>query len=152
MYTYIYIYIHTELLDGNQGHQEETHRPTHRFRRLFLDLLSMGWRGCASAVGAIKLPPSCSRVGVCRRCSNYIFVLNLTPGFNGLGKDNYKMRWEAFKFWDLVRLVWETLRYLYVLVCNNGLQLIDTAEDIASYGTRLFSVVYVWIMAISFPE
>ena len=57
---HIYIYINTELLDGNQGHQEETHRPTHRFRRLFLDLLSMGWRGCASAMGAIKLPPSCS--------------------------------------------------------------------------------------------
>ena len=31
-----------------------------RFWRLFLDLLSMGWRGCASAMGAIKLPPSCS--------------------------------------------------------------------------------------------
>ena len=59
-YIYIYIYIYTELLDGNQGHQEETHRPTHRFRRLLLDLLSMGWRGCASAMGAIKLPPSCS--------------------------------------------------------------------------------------------
>ena len=59
IYIYIYIYINTELLDGNQGHQEETHRPTHRFRRLFLDLLSMGWRGCASAMGAIKLPPSC---------------------------------------------------------------------------------------------
>ena len=64
---YIYIYINTELLDGNQGHQEETHRPTHRFRRLFLDLLSMGWRGCASAVGAIKLPPSCSspKINLC---------------------------------------------------------------------------------------
>ena len=57
---HIYIYINTELLDGNQGHQEETHHPTHRFRRLFLDLLSMGWRGCASAMGAIKLPPSYS--------------------------------------------------------------------------------------------
>ena len=32
-----------------------------------------------------------------------IFILNLTPGFNGLGKDNYKMTREAFKFWDLVR-------------------------------------------------
>ena len=42
-----YIYINTEPLDGNKGHQEETHHPTHRFRRLFLDLLSMGWRGCA---------------------------------------------------------------------------------------------------------
>ena len=39
---------------------EETHHPTHRFRRLFLDQLSMGWRGCASAMGVIKLPPSCS--------------------------------------------------------------------------------------------
>ena len=36
---YIYIYINTELLDGNKGHEEETHHPTHRFRRLFLDLL-----------------------------------------------------------------------------------------------------------------
>ena len=59
-YIYIYIYINTELLDGNNGHQEETHHPTHRFRRLLFDLLSMGWRGCASAMGAIKLPPSCS--------------------------------------------------------------------------------------------
>ena len=41
---HIYIYYYTELVDGNQGHQEETHRPTHRFRRLFLDLLWMGWR------------------------------------------------------------------------------------------------------------
>ena len=24
----------------------------------------------------------------CRRCSNYIFILNLTPGFNGLTEDN----------------------------------------------------------------
>ena len=35
---------------------------------------------------------------VCRHCSNYIFILNLTPGFNGMGKDNYKMRQEAFNF------------------------------------------------------
>ena len=59
-YIYIYIYINTELLDGNQRHQEETNRPTHGLRRLFLDLLSIAWRGCASAMGAIKLPPSCS--------------------------------------------------------------------------------------------
>ena len=43
-YKYIYIYILTqELLDGNQGYQEETHHQTHRFRRLFLDLFSMWW-------------------------------------------------------------------------------------------------------------
>ena len=26
----------------------------------------------------------------CRCCSNYIFILGLTPGFNGLGKDNLR--------------------------------------------------------------
>ena len=40
----------------------------------------------------------------------YIFILNLTHGFNGLGKDNYKTKREAFKFWDLVRLILETLQ------------------------------------------
>ena len=55
----------------------------------------------------------CSWSIACRRCSNYIFILNLTPGFNGLGKDNYKMRREAFQFWDLVRLILETLWYLH---------------------------------------
>ena len=40
-------------------------------------------------------------------CSNYIFILNLTPGFNGKGKDNSKTRWETFKLWDLVHLTLE---------------------------------------------
>ena len=44
----------------------------------------------------------------CGRSSNYILILNLTPGFNGLGKDNYNMRREPFKFWDLVRLILKT--------------------------------------------
>ena len=48
----------------------------------------------------------------CRRCSNYIFILNLTPGFNGLGKDNCKTRLETFVFWDWVRLILETWRYI----------------------------------------
>ena len=33
-----------------------------------------------------------------RRCSNYIFILDLTPGFIGLGKDNFKTRRGTFKF------------------------------------------------------
>ena len=53
----------------------------------------------------------CSWSIACRRCSNYIFILNFTPGFNGLGKDNYKMRRETFKLWDLVHLILETFRY-----------------------------------------
>ena len=47
----------------------------------------------------------------CRHCSNYIFILDLTPGFNGLNRDNSKMRRESFKFWDLVQLILDILRY-----------------------------------------
>ena len=47
-------------MDGNKGYQEEAHRPTHMLRRLFLDLLLIRWRGCVSAMGVIKLTPSCS--------------------------------------------------------------------------------------------
>ena len=38
-------------------------------------------------------------VGPCRHCSNYIFILDLTHSFNGLGKDNCKTRRESFMFW-----------------------------------------------------
>ena len=34
----------------------------------------------------------------CRRCSNYIFIIDLTLGFSELGTDNCKTRWESFKF------------------------------------------------------
>ena len=52
----------------------------------------------------------CSRSSGDRRCSNYIFILNLTFGFNGLGKGNCKTRRETFVFWDCVRLKLETWR------------------------------------------
>ena len=56
-----------------------------------------------------------SNVITCRHCSNYIFILNLTPDFNGLDKDNCKMRWETCKFWNLVLLVLEVLWYLLTM-------------------------------------
>ena len=37
--------------------------------------------------------------------ANYIFILDLTPGFNGLGKDNFNTRRKTFKWWDSVRLI-----------------------------------------------
>ena len=54
----------------------------------------------------------------CRRCSNYIFILNLTPAFNELGKENCKMRRETFEFRDLVQLILETLRYLMMMTAQ----------------------------------
>ena len=53
----------------------------------------------------------CSKSIACRRCSNYIFILDLTHGFNRLGKDNCKTRRETFEFWDLVRLILEIWWY-----------------------------------------
>ena len=47
----------------------------------------------------------CSWSIACRHCSNYIFIFNLTPGFNGLGKDNCKTWRETFQFWDFVHLI-----------------------------------------------
>ena len=38
-------------------------------------------------------------------------ILHLTLGFNILRKDNCKPRRETFKFWNLVRLILEILRY-----------------------------------------
>ena len=46
---------------------------------------------------------------------NYIFILNLTPGFNRLGKDHSKRRQETFKFWDLVQLLLEVLWYAVII-------------------------------------
>ena len=49
----------------------------------------------------------------CWRCSNFMLILDLTPGFSGpgkdkrLGKEKCKTRWETFKFWDLVWLILE---------------------------------------------
>ena len=47
----------------------------------------------------------------CRRCSNCIFILHWTLGFNVLCEDNWKPSRETFKFWDLVCFVLEILRY-----------------------------------------
>ena len=46
----------------------------------------------------------------CRRCSNYIFIIHLTLGFNILRKDNYKPKRETIEFGDLVRLILDILR------------------------------------------
>ena len=54
----------------------------------------------------------CSWSSACRRCSNYIFILDTIPSFNGLNKDNCKTRQQTFKIWDLVRLILESWRYV----------------------------------------
>ena len=58
----------------------------------------------------------CSWSIACGRCSKYIFILDLTPGFIGLGKDNCKTRRETFKFGDLVHVILEILWYIKSLL------------------------------------
>ena len=43
-----------------------------------------------------------SDVCACRCCSNYIFILDLTPGFDELGKDSCKTRRSAQKVYELI--------------------------------------------------
>ena len=57
----------------------------------------------SDAVGA-------SPVGAAPTTSSYIFILNLTPGFNGLGKAHCKRRQETFKFWELMQLILKVLQ------------------------------------------
>ena len=54
----------------------------------------------------------CSWNIACRRCSNYIFILELTPGFRGLGKYNFKTKQETNKFCDLVQLILQVWRHI----------------------------------------
>ena len=42
--------------------------------------------------------------------SNYILIVDLTPGVNGLSNENRKERTETFKIWDLVCLLLEIWR------------------------------------------
>ena len=49
-----------------------------------------------------------------------IFIPHLTTGFNGLGKDNCKTRWETFKFWDLVWLILEVWWYVLIKLQKTG--------------------------------
>ena len=59
----------------------------------------------------IKIVDHSDEVGACRRCSIYIFILELTRGSSGLSKDNCKTRRETFKFWNLVHIILDVWRY-----------------------------------------
>ena len=52
----------------------------------------------------------CSWSIACRHCTNYIFIIDLTSGFNGLSKENWKVRRETFKFWNWVYFILEVLQ------------------------------------------
>ena len=52
-----------------------------------------------TSVGNIIVSLRCSWSIACRRYSNYIFIFDLAPGFNGLDKDNCMTRRYNSSFW-----------------------------------------------------
>ena len=50
-----------------------------------------------------------------RCCSNYIFIIYLTTGFNWMCKGTCKTGRETFRFWNLMRLILQVWRYLLLL-------------------------------------
>ena len=78
--------------------------------------------------------------------TNYIFIIDLTPGLNEMGKENGKTRQEIFKFLDLVCLTLEVLRYthgshyvVFVVVWYRRTSRKDTSPIISRS-----SVFYAW--------
>ena len=68
---------------------------------------------------------------------NYIFILNSTPGFNGLYRDNCKTRRETIKFLDLVILTLEIWQWQWLGV--GGLFLRCGSPSILWAGPFIFS-------------
>ena len=72
-----------ECTGQNQGCQEETHHPTHMFRRLFLDLLLMGWRMCqCHGSNQSSHPPVLVRKPLCNQFIHYHISSRGVFGFN----------------------------------------------------------------------
>ena len=119
-----------------------TQRPVTRSFDVFFDLrlnkrLSKQWRGWWFETPSFPLwrhrnniPPNlwyklhlswqwtcwsliCSWSIACRLCSNYIFILNVTPGFNGLDKTTARQDEEHLSFWT-----WCALYYRFTVVCT----------------------------------
>ena len=71
---------------------------------------------------------------ICRRCSNYIFILNLTPGFSGLSEDNCARIQETFK---LLRFG-ATYTWVFTVLLLNFSPC--TIYEMTNFGARLFQV------------
>ena len=66
-----------------------------------------------------------------------VFILDLTPGFIGLGKDIYKTRPEAFQFCNLVRL--------YVFFSTTDMSCIEIGISAAATKVFCMSDISVYV-------
>ena len=85
----------------------------------------------------------------CRRCSNYIFILDLTSVFKWFGNDSRKTVRESFKCWDLVRLILETWRCVLLTALNLYHRMIRFSYIAMSlqaslHPTKIFHLEAIW--------
>ena len=90
----------------------------------------------------------CSQSIACRRCSNYIFILHWTLGFNIWCEDNCKPSRETLNFRDLVRLILDILQYIrHPIACplraSYGVSFVSSNFDLR------FTIVVAVLYAIS---
>ena len=78
----------------------------------------------------------------CRHCSKYIFLLDLTPGFNGMGKYNCKTKRETFELLDLVCLMIEVWQWFLFLFDDNKITWTYPLHLYQYFHLDLFS--YIW--------
>ena len=72
--------------------------------------------------------------GAYRHHSQYIFILNLTPGFNSLANDNCKSRREKVKFW-----IWCALYGRF-----DGSQIISTPSNHIFIWSKIIEYFFDW--------
>ena len=87
----------------------------------------------------------CSWSFAYRHCSNYIFILDLTPGFNGLDKDNCRTRQESFQCCYLVHLILEVLQQVLTVFIFLGMycmldKLVISHGRLVSHATVIISI------------
>ena len=75
------------------------------------------------------------------RCSDYIFLLHLTLGFNILCKDNFKPRRETFKFCDMVRLILEISWYVLSNSCPAVHTIVSWPDTVYIWNWTFFGVL-----------
>ena len=84
--------------------------------------------------------------------SNYIFILDLTPDFNGLGKDNCKMRRDSFKFWDLVHLILRDFTVSKILFKSPRHQWVKHPAELSLPSTPVIGTAVIHSHVKKFPS
>ena len=94
----------------------------------------------------------CSWSMTCWCCSTYIFIQDLTTGFNGLGQNNCKTRLETCKFLDLVQLILEIWQYIELAMTGLIQYCSISFVPICSPSGKLVTVINLFVYFIVYMQ